>query len=55
VGLTDMNFQHSCPNKAATVISSRFVFWPEFLSTKRKLDDFCAIDAIAEHLKGINS
>ena len=34
---------------------TRLSSWPKFLSTERKLDDFCAIDAITEHLKGINS
>jgi hypothetical protein len=34
---------------------TRLSSWPEFLLTERKLDDFCVIDAITEHLKGINS
>jgi len=29
---------------------TRLASWPEFLSTERKLDDYCAIDAITKHL-----
>ena len=32
---------------------TRLASWPEFLSTERKLDDYCAIDAITKHLTGV--
>ena len=32
---------------------ARLASWPEFLSLERKLDDYCAIDAITKHLTGV--
>jgi CubicO group peptidase (beta-lactamase class C family) len=32
---------------------ARLASWPEFLSTERNLDDYCAIDAITKHLTGV--